>query len=199
MKIFFVQFFCVFLSPLLSIFCFYFRSISFLSFIEPIFAWNVPLVSLIFLKRSLVFPILFFSSIYLHWPLKKALSLHAILWNSAFKSLYLSFSPLFFVSLLCLWSPVNISCLTSNIGQGVRNMGFYEKTLIAQKRPESNLRENKTVGHWKPQEPMYTAADFNAQLIRWETSRAPPHEGHCFPCQGSWGDDHSSSRTCATQ
>ena len=37
------------------------RSIPFLSFIEPIFAWNVPLVSLIFLKRSLIFPILFFS------------------------------------------------------------------------------------------------------------------------------------------
>ena len=33
------------------------RSIQFLSFIEPIFAWNVPLVSLIFLKRSLVFPV----------------------------------------------------------------------------------------------------------------------------------------------
>ena len=32
------------------------RPILFLSFIEPIFAWNVPLVSLIFLKRSLVFP-----------------------------------------------------------------------------------------------------------------------------------------------
>ena len=31
------------------------RSIPFLSFIEPIFAWNVPLVSPIFLKRSLVF------------------------------------------------------------------------------------------------------------------------------------------------
>ena len=30
-------------------------SIPFLSFIEPIFAWNIPLVSLIFLKRSLVF------------------------------------------------------------------------------------------------------------------------------------------------
>ena len=40
------------------------RSIPFLSFIEPIFAWNVPLVSLIFLKRSLVFPILLFSSIF---------------------------------------------------------------------------------------------------------------------------------------
>ena len=38
-----------------------FRSIPFLSFMEPIFAWNVPLVSLIFLKRSLIFPILLFS------------------------------------------------------------------------------------------------------------------------------------------
>ena len=59
------------------------RSRPFLSFIKLIFAWNVPLVSLIFLKRSLVFPILLFSSISLHWSLKKAfLSLLAILWNS---------------------------------------------------------------------------------------------------------------------
>ena len=42
------------------------RSIPFLSFIVPIFAWNVPLVSLIFLTRSLVFPILLFSSVSLH-------------------------------------------------------------------------------------------------------------------------------------
>ena len=34
------------------------RSIPFPFFIEPIFAWNVPLASLIFLKRALVFPIL---------------------------------------------------------------------------------------------------------------------------------------------
>ena len=34
------------------------RSIPFLSFIVSLFAWNIPLVSLIFLKRSLVFPIL---------------------------------------------------------------------------------------------------------------------------------------------
>ena len=33
-----------------------FRSIPFLSFIVPIFAWNIPLVSLIFLKSSLDFP-----------------------------------------------------------------------------------------------------------------------------------------------
>ena len=47
------------------------RSIPFLSFIVPFFAWNVPLVSLIFLKRSLVFPILLFSSMSLHWSLRK--------------------------------------------------------------------------------------------------------------------------------
>ena len=77
------------------------RSIQFLSFIELIFAWNVPLVSLIFLKRTLVFPILLFSSVSLHWSLRKAfLSLCAILWNYAFKWLYLFFSPLVFTPLL---------------------------------------------------------------------------------------------------
>ena len=56
------------------------RSIPFLSFIETIFAWNFPSVSLIFLKRSLVFPILLFSSISLQWSLRKAfLSLLAML------------------------------------------------------------------------------------------------------------------------
>ena len=76
------------------------RSIAFLSIIVIIFAWNVPLVSLIFLKRSLVFPVLLFSSISLHWSYKAFLSLLAVLWNSAFKWVYLSFSPLPFTSLL---------------------------------------------------------------------------------------------------
>ena len=59
------------------------------------------LLSLIFLRRSLVFPIQLFSSISLHWSLRKAfLSLLAILWNSAFKWVYLSFSPLLFASRL---------------------------------------------------------------------------------------------------
>ena len=48
------------------------RSIPFLSFIEPIIARNVPLLSLTFLKRSLVFPILLLSSLSLHWSLRKA-------------------------------------------------------------------------------------------------------------------------------
>ena len=99
-KIFLVQFFCVFLPPLLYIFSSV-RSIPFISFIELIFAWSIPLVALIFLKRSLVFPILLFSSLSLHWSLRKAfLSLFAILSNSAFKRVYLSFSHLLFTCLL---------------------------------------------------------------------------------------------------
>jgi len=67
----------------------------------PLPSPNVPLISLIFLTRSLVFPILLFSSISLQWSLRKAfLSLLAILWNSAFKWVSLSFSPLPFASLL---------------------------------------------------------------------------------------------------
>ena len=45
--------------------------------------------------------ILLFSSVSLQWLLRMAfLSLLAILWNSAFKWVYLSFSPLIFTSLL---------------------------------------------------------------------------------------------------
>ena len=77
------------------------RSIPFLFFIVPIFERNVPLVSQIFLERSLVFPILLFSFISLRWSLRKAfLSLLAILWKSAFRWVYLSFSPLPLASLL---------------------------------------------------------------------------------------------------
>ena len=73
----------------------------FLSFILSIFAWTVPLVSLIFLRRSLIFPTLLFSYISLHWSLRKSfLSLLAFLWNSAFRWVYPSFSPLPFASLL---------------------------------------------------------------------------------------------------
>ena len=67
----------------------------------PLPSLNVPLVSLIFLKRSLVFPILSFSSISLHLSLRKAfLSLLAILWNSAFRWVYLSFHFSSFLSYL---------------------------------------------------------------------------------------------------
>ena len=55
----------------------------------PILAWNSPLISPIFLQRSLVFPILLFSSTSLHCSLKKSfLSFLAILWNSEFSWVY---------------------------------------------------------------------------------------------------------------
>ena len=66
----------------------------------PTLAWNIPLITPISLKRSLVFPILLFSSTSLYCLFKKAfLSLLAILWNSAFSWVYLSLSPLPFTSL----------------------------------------------------------------------------------------------------
>ena len=69
----------------------------------PVFAWHVLLISLIFLKRSLGFLFLLFSSISLHWWLRKAfLFLLAILWKSAFRWIYLSFSLFPFASLLFL-------------------------------------------------------------------------------------------------
>ena len=71
--------------------------ITFLSVIEAIFAWNVPLVSLIFLKRSLVFPILLFSSISLHGLLKKAFYLF-LLFSGTLHS-----NACIFPFLLCFW------------------------------------------------------------------------------------------------
>ena len=77
------------------------RSLLFLSFIGSIFARNVPLVSPVSLRRSQVFLILLFSSLSLHYSLKKAfVSLLAILWNSVFSWIYLFLSPLPFTSLL---------------------------------------------------------------------------------------------------
>ena len=76
------------------------RSLPFLSFIVPIFGPDTPLMFPIFLKRSLVFPLLLCSSIIQHCSLKKAfLSLLSILWSSAFNWMYLSLSPLLFTSL----------------------------------------------------------------------------------------------------
>ena len=91
------NFFCVFLPPLFNA---YIGSLLFLSFIMLICAWNVPLISPIFLTRSQVFPILLFSSFSLCCPYKKiVLCLLAVLWNSAFSWVHLS--PWCFASLLC--------------------------------------------------------------------------------------------------
>ena len=71
----------------------YVRSSIFLSFIRPILAWNALFIPQIFLRESLVFPLLLFSSIFCTVHFRKAfLFLLAIFWNSAFSWTYLSFS-----------------------------------------------------------------------------------------------------------
>jgi len=82
------------------------RSIPFLSSIEPIFAWKFPLICFIFLKRSLVFPSLLFSSISLHWLLRKAfLSLLATLHSNGNIFPFLLCLLLLFFSQLFIKSP----------------------------------------------------------------------------------------------
>ena len=64
-------------------------SLPFLSFIVLILTWNIPLLSPIFLKQFLCFPISIVFLYFFHCSLKKAfLSLLAVLW------VYLSLSPL---------------------------------------------------------------------------------------------------------
>ena len=94
-----------------------------MSFIVPILAWNVPLLSPVFLKRSLVFAILLFSSVSLYYSFKKAFfSLLAVLWNSAFSSLYLAVLSYLWL-LLIAWlfvKPPQIStlpfCISFHLG-----------------------------------------------------------------------------------
>ena len=99
------------------------RPLLFMSFIVPIFGSNAPLIFLIFLKRSLDFPLLLLSSSFMHCSLKKAfLSLHAVLWKSAFSWIYLSLSPLLFASLLSLaickppQMTTLLSCISFSLG-----------------------------------------------------------------------------------
>ena len=87
-RCFFVQFFCVFLPPVLNIFCFcQVPTISVLYWVHLCLKCSLGIST--FLKRSLLIPILLFSSTFfflLHWSLRKSLlSLLAILWNSAFQ------------------------------------------------------------------------------------------------------------------
>ena len=72
------------------------RSIIFLSFIVPVSAWNVPLLSLLFLKRSLVFPSLMFPSISLHWSLRRLSYLSLLFFGTLHSDGYI------FHFLLCL-------------------------------------------------------------------------------------------------
>ena len=85
------------------------RYIPFLSSIEPIFAWNVPLVSLIFLKRSLVFLILLFSSISLHGSLYLSVLFSGTLHSDGYIFPFLLCLSLLFFSQLFVRPPQNHS------------------------------------------------------------------------------------------
>ena len=94
-----IFYFCVFVGPLLGV-----LSPAFLVWGEPpqlsVILWSEVCYCIFYIyllldfKRSVVSPILLVSSISLHWSLRKVfLSLLAILWNSVFKCVYLSFFP----------------------------------------------------------------------------------------------------------
>ena len=142
------------------------RSIPFLFFIEPIFAWNAPLVSLIFLKRSLDFPILLFSSISLHWSLRKAfLSLLASLWNSAFKWEYLSFSPLLFT---CLHFTAVCKASSDNHFAFLHFFSMGMVLKVAKPRLESKPLDSKVSVVFATQVGQIASAE-RAVLLSWES------------------------------
>ena len=121
----FLYSFSVYYCHLLLILSASIRSVPFLSFIEPIVAWNIPLVSLIFLKRSLVFPILLFFSISLHCLLRKAfLSLLALLWSDGYILPFLLCLSLLFFSQLYV-RPPQITILTFCISFSIWSMSCY--------------------------------------------------------------------------
>ena len=111
---------------------------------------NVPLVSLIFLRRSLVFPILLFSSISLHWSLRKAfLSFLAIS-----KYTYSILTHIFILSVTTLkhdsvWNR-SISMVFSN-SEIVFFMSVLYFHLVNQKPPKVRSWQNyidRSIAEW---------------------------------------------------
>ena len=98
MKIFFCIVLLCILTTFLNIFCFYHVHI-FLYFIVLIFTWNIPLVSRIFLKRSLVFPVLLFFFFYLFALITEEGFLISPCYSLGLHSVGYIFSPLPFTSL----------------------------------------------------------------------------------------------------
>ena len=92
-------------------------SLTFLSFIVPIFEWSIPMISPIFLKRSILFTIYYFPLILEFSLTKTFLYLLVILCKSAFHWVYLSLS--FCCSLLLFfqlfWRPAQETTLPSHI------------------------------------------------------------------------------------
>ena len=126
------------------------RSIPFLSFIKPIFAWNVPLVSLIFLKRSLVFPILCFP-IFLctdHWGRLSYLSL------------------LFFGTLNVKWRTLNLIKNQANMN----NKKILKKTFLNRKNCFKSITFIKKGAWIKIIKSVKTSDVPDSSLLPWNTT-----------------------------
>ena len=112
------------------------KSIPFLSFIVPIFAWNVPLVSLIFYKGSLVFAILLFSSIFFCIVHSERLSYLSLLFGTVHSdgiSFLFSFTFLFSFLLSYLWGLLRPPCCLFAfpfLGDGFDHCLLYSVTNI---------------------------------------------------------------------
>ena len=122
------------------------RSILFLPFIEPIFAWNFPLVSLIFLKRSLLF--IFFYAFTLITEEGFLISLCYSL-ELCIQMGISSFSPLLFTSLLF----TAICNGMSFIGMAVvlrekARMIFYIRNVKSEEQKGRLKKKKKKKGDW---------------------------------------------------
>ena len=99
------------------------RSLPFLSFIVPIFAWNIPLLSPVFLKRSLVFHILLISPISL-CCLHEVAFLSLLGWYSLELCIQLDMCVLHAKSLLSFWLFATLWTVAS---QAPLSMGFSKQ------------------------------------------------------------------------
>ena len=111
-----------------------FRSVPFLSFISADLWMKCSLGISSILEEISSLSHLLFSSVYLHWSLRKPfLSLLGILWNSALKWIYLSSAFSFFSFLSYLWGLLRQSfCLFAFLflGDGLDHCLLYNVTNV---------------------------------------------------------------------
>ena len=127
------------------------RFITFLSFIVPIFAWNVPLIPLIFLKGYPVFPILLFSSISLHWLLRKPFLSLLLFFRTLHSNGYifpflLCFLLLFYSQLLVCPPQAAILCFCISFSWG----WSWSLSLVQCREPPSIVHQALTLSDLVP-------------------------------------------------
>ena len=134
---FFIEFFSLFLPPFIDLFCFC-LVLAICSLLCLSLHENVPLVSPIFLKRYLAFPILLFSSISLHCSLRR-LSYLSFLFSGTLQSVgyifpfHLCLSHLFFSQLFVRSPQTSISpfCISFSSVQSLSHVWLFVTSWTA--------------------------------------------------------------------